>query len=139
MDIIFERLSQYGFHDTELSSIHGEKLEIRLNFDKGIYLLNETGKENVLSNPTQILFKISSYYSSFEEALEIKEYGKKIKYLDYSSIKKYIQEDGFGISMVYYSKFNNCVLFDGGVSKKNIMFSIEGISEIIIRNFEKGN
>ena len=31
---IFEELFRYGFHDTEISSIDGEGLEIKLNFDK---------------------------------------------------------------------------------------------------------
>ena len=35
--------------------------------------------------------------------------------------------------MCYYSNFNSCILFDGGISKRNIMFSIEGVNEIIIK------
>ena len=45
MDSIFKQLFQYGFHDTEISSIDCEGLEVKLNFDKGIYLLDENGKE----------------------------------------------------------------------------------------------
>ena len=37
MDNIFGELFKYGFHDTEISSIEGEGLEIKLKFDKGIY------------------------------------------------------------------------------------------------------
>lgn len=133
MDSIFKHLFQYGFHDTEISSIDGEGLEITLNFDKGIYLLDENGKETILSKPMQVIFKINSYFDSFEEAFEIKEYGKKVKYLEYLTLKKYLQKEVFGISMSYYSNFNNCVLFDGGISKRNIMFSIEGVNEIIIQ------
>ena len=47
--------------------------------------------------------------------------------------KKYLQKESFGISMSYYSNFNNCILFDGGLLKRNIMFSIEGVKEIIIQ------
>ena len=133
MDSIFKQLFQYGFHDTEITSIDCKGLEVKLNFDKGIYLLDENGKETILSKPMQVILKISSYFDSFEEAFEIKEYGKKVKYIEYLTLNKYLQKESFGISMCYYSNFNSCVLFDGGISKRNIMFSIEGINEIIIQ------
>lgn len=111
MNNIFEQLFRYGFHDTKISSVDGEGLEIKLSFNNGIYLLDENGKEANLSNPIQVILRIDSYFDSFEEA--------------------------FGISMSYYSNFNNCVLFDGGISKKNIMFSIEGVNEIVIQELKK--
>ena len=40
MDSIFKQLFQYGYHDTEITSIDCEGLEVKLNFDKGIYLLD---------------------------------------------------------------------------------------------------
>lgn len=137
MDNIFEQFLKYGFHDTEISSIDGEGLEIKLNFNNGIYFLDENGKETNLSNPIQIILRLDSYFDSFEEAFEIKEYGKKLKYLEYSTLKKILQKEEFGILMSYYSNFNNCILFDGGIPKKNIMLSIEGINEIIIQELKK--
>lgn len=133
MNNVFEEISQYGFHDTEMFSIDGEGLEIKLNFDKGIYLLDTNEKEIILSKPMQVVLRIDSCFDSFEEAIEIKEYGKKVKYLDYSKLKKYLQKEAFGITMLYYSNFNSCMLFDGGIAKKSIMLSIEGINEIIIK------
>ena len=70
VNCIFKQLFQYGFHDTEISSIECEGLEIKLNFDQGIYLLDENGKETVLSKPMQVVLKIDSYFDSFEEAFE---------------------------------------------------------------------
>lgn len=138
MNNIFEQLFQYGYHDTEISSIDGEGLEIRLTFDNGIYLTDENGKETVLSKPMQVILRIDSYYfDSFAEALEIREYGEKVKYLDYSTLKKYSQKESFEIAMCYYSRFDNCILFDGGLLKKNIMFSIEGINEIIFQELNQ--
>ena len=97
MDSIFKQLFQYGFHDTEISSIDCEGLEVKLNFDKGIYLLDENGKETILSKPMQVILKISSYFDSFEETFEIKEYGKKVKYLEYITLKNHLQKESFGI------------------------------------------
>ena len=111
MDSIFKQLFQYGFHDTEISSIDCEGLEVKLNFDKGIYLLDENGKETILSKPMQVILKISSYFDSFEETFEIKEYGKKVKYLEYITLKNHLQKESFGISMCYYSNFNNCIIY----------------------------
>ncbi len=76
--LMFKQLFQYGFIDTEITSIEGDDLEIKLNFDKGIYLLDEKGKETILSKPMQMVLKIEKYYCrSFEEVLDIIEYGKK--------------------------------------------------------------
>ena len=133
MNNIFEQLFQYGFHDTELSSICGENLEISLNFQNGLYLLDKTGKETVLSGPMRIILKLNTWFDSFEEAMEIREYGKKMKYLNYSTIKNHLSKETLGISMAYFSIFNNCIMFDGGISQKNILLSIEGINKIIIQ------
>ena len=133
MNNLFEEISKYGFHDTKMFSINGKGLEIKLNFDEGIYLLDTNGKETILSKPMQIVLRIDSYFDSFEEAIEIKEYGKKVKYIDYLTLKKYLQKTPFGIAMSYYSNFNNCILFDGGTAKKRIMLSIEGVKEIIVQ------
>ena len=116
--------------DTEISSIDCNNLEIRLNFENGIYVLDENGKEAYLSKPMQVVLTIDSYLKTYNHALEIKEYGKKIKYLEYERLRKKLQKESFGISMLYYSKFNNCILFDGGFTKENIMLSIEGIVDI---------
>lgn len=132
MNNIFEQLFQYGFHDTEISSIDYEDLQIKLNFDEGIYLLDEKGKETVLSKPMQVILKINFKFNSLEEVFEIKECGKRVKHIDYSLLEKYMQKEAFKIWMVYYSNFNKCILFDGGICKKQIMLSIEGIDEIVI-------
>ena len=133
MKNIFEELFQYGFHDTDISSIYCEGLEIRLNFNDGIYLLDEKGKETCLSRPKQVVFKINSNYESCKNAFTIKEYGEKVKYHEYSFLSKHFQKDTFGISMVYYTNWGNVILFDGGFSRSLVLLSIEGIEEIIIQ------
>ena len=130
----FEQLFQYGFHDTELSSIDEKGLKLVLNFDKGLYLLNEEGKETVLSKPVKIFLQINSRYDSLEQVIEIREYGKKVKYIDYVLFKKYLEKEPFEIWMTYYNNFNNCILFDGGIGKRQIMFSIEEIENVIVCN-----
>lgn len=138
MNNIFDTLFQYGFHDTEISAIDSNNLEIKIKFNKGIYLLDERGTETILSNPMQMVLKVNPRFDNSKCAFEIREYGKRLKYIDYLSLKKYLQEESFQISMVYYSRFDQCILFDGGINKKQIMLSIEGIEEITFHELKMG-
>ena len=81
----------------------------------------------------QVILKINFEFDSLDEVFEIREFGKKSKYIDYSSLEKYFQKDKFGILMIYFSKFNSSILFEGGIRNKKIMFSIDEIDEIIIQ------
>lgn len=133
MNNIFEKLLQYGFHDTDITAIEIGTFEIRLEFKKGIYLLDESGRERNLSKPLQIILKINStFIDTPQDVVEIREYVKKMKYLEYSTFVKYFEKDKFGILMLYYSNFNNSILIEGGICNKQIMFSIEDIEEVII-------
>ena len=134
MHNIFEKLLQYGFHDTHITKIEIEAFEIRLEFKKGIYMLDESGREQFLSKPMQIIFKINSTCVGMaQDAFEIREWSKKLKHLDYSTFEKCFKKDDFGILMLYYSNFNNSILIEGGFFNKKIMVSIEEIDEIIVR------
>ena len=95
-------------------------------------MLDENGKETILSKPMQVILKINSDFDSLDEVFEIKEFGKKFKYIDYMLLEKYLQKDTFGILMAYYSKFNSSILFEGGINNKKIIFSIDEIDEITI-------
>ena len=64
MNNIFKQLSDYGFHDTIISSIEGNGLILKLNFDNGVYLLSQLGKETFLSKPIQMILKIRSDFTS---------------------------------------------------------------------------
>lgn len=130
MDNIFEKLFQYGYHDTDIYEIYGENLSIKLKFNNGVYMLDDEGKETCLTKPIAINLKINSHYDSFKDALEIREYGKKIKYIDYDILNKYLLKERFGIWMLYYSKLGKCILIDGGIMSRQISLFIEGIEDI---------
>ena len=125
MNNIFEKLLQYGFHDTYITAIEIGTFEIKLEFKEGIYLLDESGRERNLSKSLMIIKKInSSFVDTPKDVLEIREYVNKMKYLEYFK---------FEILMLYYSNFNNSILIEGGICNKQIMFSIEDIEEVIIQ------
>lgn len=133
MKKIFEQLFQYGLQDTEISSIENEEFMIYLNFDKGIYNLDETGKEDTLTGPVKVCIKIeSNFLDLVEDAFEIKEYSKKVKFIKYSLLKKYLNKGSFIILSVYYCNFNQSLLIDGILEHKKIIFSIEKIEKISI-------
>lgn len=134
MKNIFIELNNYGFHDTKITSISCLNLEVKIEFDNGIYFLDENGKETKLSNPIEINLKINSSYASSLNSFEIREYGKKMKYIELSQFQKYLAKKPFNIAMNYYSNFNNSILFDGGFPNKQIFLSIEGIEDISIKN-----
>ncbi len=135
--LMFKQLFQYGFNNTEITSIEVDnlKFEIKLNFDKGIYLLDGNGKETTLSKPMQMVLKIDSYYcDSLESVFKIREYWKKVKYfVEYKKLKKYLRKESFKIAMCYYSNFDSCLFFDGEISKRKISFAIDVIKEIVIK------
>ena len=132
MDSIFKQLFQYGFHDTEISSIDCEGLEVKLNFDKGIYLLDENGKETILSKPMQVILKISSYFDSFEETFEIKEYGKKVKYLEYITLKNHL-EYLCVIIVILIIAYYLMVEFQ----KEILCFLLKVLTKLLFKNFKK--
>lgn len=138
MNNIFEKLLQYGFHDTYITAIEIGTFEIRLEFKERIYLLDESGRERNLSKPLQIILKINStFIDTPKDVFEIREYVKNLKYLEYSIFEKYFEKDKFGILMLYYSNFNNSILIEGGICNKQIMFSIEDIEEVIIHELNR--
>lgn len=128
---IFEELFQYGFHDTEISSIETSLCELRLNFNNGIYLLNEACRETTLTKPLQLKFQITPAFFSEEYVVNVTSYGKKTKYYNYSDMKKKFQKSSFEVVNVYFSPFN-AVLFDGGMKKESMLFYIDFIEKVTI-------
>ena len=112
MNNIFEQLFQYGFHDTEIYSIDGEGLEIRLTFENGIYLLDENGKETILSKPMQVVLKINSDKtltidkSSNQVEKYFKDENKELKTMFYCYDKTNIFNFGYELSVPYETKKN---------------------------------
>ena len=130
MNKIYEEFFKYGFHDTEISSIIIEEFKVKINFDKGLYLLDVNGKETVLSEPMVLILNINPSTESIENNFDIREYGQKDIYVEFKDFQKYLNAEPFSISMNYYSEFSKSILFDGGFSRRQFMFSIEEIIDI---------
>lgn len=132
MNNIINTLFQYGYHDTEITLIESFENTIILYFNNGLYFLDESGKETSLSSPLKIIIEINKKCNSLDYAVEIRELGKKMKYLDFKVFKSYFSKGSFGIAMAYFSNLGNTILFDGGFENKQILFSIESIDKLSI-------
>ncbi len=132
MNNIINTLFQYGYHDTEITSIESSENTIILYFNNGLYFLDESGKETSLSSPLKIIIEINKKCNSLDYAVEIREFGRKLKYLDFRVFKSYFLKEPFSIAMAYFSNLGNTLLFDGGFTDKQILFSIESIEKVSI-------
>lgn len=131
---ISEKLSKYGFHDTELSSIDCDKTTVTLNFKDGLYLLDPNGKELNRTKPLQVIISFNEEFESLDEIFDFREFRKRKGYrINYLSFSKYLKQETYEICDVYYSNFSNSLLFDGGFCKRDIIFTIEEITDIVFR------
>lgn len=130
MNKVFSEIFKYGFHDTEITSISIDKNDIQIFFENGLYLLDDSGKETTLTGSIILILSIESSFNEIENCFEIREFGKKIKYVDIQWFQNQLKREPYSISMHYYSKFNDSILFDGGFLGKQVILSIEEIGNI---------
>ena len=132
MNNLFYKIFSFGFHDTEISAIDCKKSSVYLYFYKGVYLLDNTGKEIELSNPIIMTIDIDPRYicNSIHDLIEITEFTNQERDVDFLSFKKSINDSPFEIHMAYYSRFNNTILFDGSVKDKHIVLIIENCLDV---------
>lgn len=131
---ISEKLSKYGFHDTELSSIDFDKATVTLNFKDGLYFLDTNGKELNRTKSVQVIIRFNEEFESLDEIFDFREFRKRKGYrIDYLSFSKHLKQETYEICDVYYSNFSKALLFDGGFCKRDIIFTIEAITDIVFR------
>ncbi len=132
MNNVFEPLFQYGFHDTEFSSIEIDGTEIKLYFNEGIYLLDETSNETQLSKSAIVVLKVAlqPFIEQVEKQIEVKTCDEKVEEVEYSQLKKDLKKQPFEVFSVYFSPFNNTVLITGSIGNKSVDLSIEGVQNI---------
>ena len=127
MNNIADKLFEFGFHDAEISDINCIESSVYLSFHKGLYILDNKGKEIELSDPITMRIDIDKRYmfGSIYNLIEIIEFSNQERDVDFLSFKKRINDSSFEIHMAYYSRFNNTILFDGSIKDRHIMLTIE--------------
>ena len=123
---------QYGLHDTVINKITRTNVGIILEFDDGVYLLDDTGKETVLSKKCNLELKINFFdRQKMYEHIEIKRIcKKKIEEIEYDEFEALLSKNTFTVYLDYYCPFGDSVLIKGSIGKYGIEFLVTEIAEL---------
>lgn len=131
MTELFNKIFQFGFHDTEITYIEKKEDGFELLFDKGLYYLDGNGKETQLTKPIKMIVKIKAVaFLPVENMVEITDFSAGQKDIVYHDFEEMVKKHSFQLFMVYYSAFASRILFDGGIGNKHIQFVIEGCCDV---------
>ncbi|MBO5418291.1 MAG: hypothetical protein J6A50_06805 [Clostridia bacterium] len=131
MTELFNKIFQFGFHDTEITYIEKNEDGFELLFDKGLYYLDGNGKETQLTKPIKMIVKIKAVaFLPVENMVEITDFSAGQKDIVYHDFEEMVKKHSFQLFMVYYSAFASRILFDGGIGNKHIQFVIEGCCDV---------
>ncbi|MDE5566240.1 MAG: hypothetical protein K2H02_05665 [Anaeroplasmataceae bacterium] len=131
MSLIFDKIFEFGYHDTELTFLDNEEMMLKLYFGNGLYNLDAQGVELDLSKPIILCLKINPKFKCVDNIIEIIDLsGKKDTYIEYKNFKKLLKKDSCPICNLYFSGFNETILIDCSLRTKRIQITIEGIEEV---------
>ena len=81
MDII-NKLFKYGFHDTVITSFSFSKNYIDLDFNQGLYELDDSGKEKELTNSIRVRLYIDDRFFTTADVVTVRNVKSKYKCID---------------------------------------------------------
>jgi len=129
--MIYDKIMKFGYHDTDATVISYDESRIILDFEKGIYNLDESGREKDLTSCAKIIITVDTRYDKITNCVEFFEIGSKFKTISLEIFCNLVKKSTLGINNVYYSRFNSTILFECGIKDKIYMFHIDGCT-----NFE---
>lgn len=129
--MIYDKIMKFGYHDTDATGISYDESRIIMNFEKGIYNLDESGREKDLTSCAKIIITVDTRYVKITNCVEIFEIGRKFKTISLETFCNLVKKSTLGIDNVYYTRFNSIILFECGIKDKIYMFHIDGCT-----NFE---
>lgn len=123
---------QYGLHDTVINRITCTDSGINLEFDDGVYLLDDTGHETVLSKKCCLKLEINFFdRQNMYEHIEIKRIFKnRIKEIEYDEFQALLSNDTFSVYLDYYCPFGDSLLIKGSIDKYGIEFVVTEIAAL---------
>ena len=123
---------QYGLHDTVINRIIRTDNGIVLEFDDGVYLLDGTGRETVLSKKCYLELKINDFdrRNMFEHISITLDYKRKLKEIEYAEFETMLSKNAFSVYLDYYCPFANSLLIKGSIDKYGIEFVVTEIAEL---------
>ena len=123
---------QYGLHDTVINRITRTDDGIILEFDNGVYLLDDTEKETVLSKKCYLELKINFFdrQKMYEHICINLIHKRKIKTIEYSEFECMLEKSDIDVSLDYYCPFADSFLIKGNMKQGEIEFVVTEIAEL---------
>ena len=123
---------QYGLHDTVINRIIRTDDGIVLEFDDGVYLLDDKGHETVLSKKCYLKLKINEFdrQNMFQHISINLDYKRKLKEIEYAEFETLLSKNTFSVYLDYYCPFGDSLLIKGSIDKYGIEFVVTEIAEL---------
>ena len=123
---------QYGLHDTVINRIIRTDYGIILEFDDGVYLLDDMGHETVLSKKCYLELKINDFdrQNMFQHIAINLIRKKRIKEIEYDEFERLLSKNAFSVYLDYYRPFGDAFLIKGTMGKYGIEFEVSEIAEL---------
>lgn len=127
MNYLVEQLFKYGLHDTEVTEILISDNKIKFVFFNGVYYLDRVGREVSLTPKCIFCITVNMLYGSTStDYVDIQVINsKKLCFLELDDLMRCLKSDPLIIQNIYYSRFNDSVLIDCSIGKKQIIIRIE--------------
>ena len=122
---ILDEMFKYGFHDTDIKNIFFFENHVDMYFENGLYLLDNKGNETVLTPGIIMRIYVDTKFCNLEENISITRIKPSYKNIKLKGFMKYLERDLVGVNNVFFSGFNNGVLFECGFKKEIFYLLIE--------------
>ena len=127
------KLFKYGYHDTTISKTIIENNKVKFIFNKGIYNLDDSGKETSLTGPCTLTILFDSNVENAFDAIIVTIVKKKNSTF-MADVEKLYQKNAFNnleVSDVYFSKFNNTILLDVGKDDYKLLLYVSNCIDVL--------
>ena len=129
---MFEKILDYGLHDTLVHDIVMEESGVTLLFREGVYELSGEGKEIALTEPCKMRLTVENFdttdlyaHCSFYQCCK-----NRYAEIGFSEMKALLANDPFEIDLDYYSPFARAVLLRGHIGAYLIEVQITEVQTI---------
>ena len=119
----------YGLHDTKVTRIKLDENKFVLDFDKGVYLIDKNGKENVLSHRCSIVIQIDNEDAA--NCIDIIYFSKdKYEFIGLDLLNKFMMDFPFDINDEFYSRFSKSIMLIGYIGKHKVEVNIVDVNNV---------
>ena len=99
--MIYDKIMKFGYHDTDATGISYDESRIIMNFEKGIYNLDESGREKDLTSCAKIIITVDTRYVKITNCVEIFEIGRKFKTISLETFCNLVKNNTIKPSIIY--------------------------------------